>query len=364
MANVLDLHGLPQERIVFALSPLAELGSALHVLAAPAHHPGLHGWATATSSGLKPDLADRLCEAEFLWTSTRCDLLLPARPGATLAEELDLLDRIDDETFVATAFEITCNSAYEVCTPSPLVDEGERRRVREQAAARGPRQSAFVDRMLLDPDGLRAWLRRLFEDCQDAFFGDAWERVKVQLAADARHKTELHRRKGLGEALTAASPALSLDGSGSRILVDKLTTGRASAYADPDDPGLTLLPTAFGRPHLTLAHPVGRRPVVQYPVAGHEAARTLSLQDVQQRMDALAHPMRMRLCRSLARGAHTTSELVDTYGITAPEISRHLSVLKKAGLLTTRRRGRYVLHELDLTAVARLGSDFIEGVLR
>ena len=47
----------------------------------------------------------------------------------------------------------------------------------------------------------------------------------------------------------------------------------------------------------------------------------------------------------------------------SPE-SRHLSLLKKAGLVTTRRRGRYVLHQLDVAMVARLGSDFLEGVLR
>ncbi|NUK19556.1 ArsR/SmtB family transcription factor, partial [Streptomyces lunaelactis] len=82
------------------------------------------------------------------------------------------------------------------------------------------------------------------------------------------------------------------------------------------------------------------------------------------RMEALAHPMRMRLCRNLARAPYTTSELADAYGITAPEVSRHLAVLKKAGLISTRRRGRYVLHQLDVTAVARLGSDFLETVLR
>jgi DNA-binding transcriptional ArsR family regulator len=72
----------------------------------------------------------------------------------------------------------------------------------------------------------------------------------------------------------------------------------------------------------------------------------------------------MRMCRSLARSAFTTGELAQVHGMTAPEISRHLSVLKKAGLLATRRRGRYVLHQLDVTSVARLGSDFLEGILR
>lgn len=89
-----------------------------------------------------------------------------------------------------------------------------------------------------------------------------------------------------------------------------------------------------------------------------------SVETVKLRLEAVAHPMRMRMCRSLARGWYTTGELADTYGITAPEVSRHLAVMRKSGLLTTRRRGRYVLHQLDVTLVARLGSDFLEGVLR
>ncbi|MFE2185209.1 DUF5937 family protein [Streptomyces sp. NPDC059455] len=360
MANVIDIAGLPPERIVFSPSPLAELGAALHVLSEPGHHPGLHGWATATTSALKPDLADRLCEADFLWRTARSDLLLPAAPGATLAEELDALDRIDDETFVAAAFEIACSPSYTRQTPSPLVDAGERARVLEMAAARGPRQAAFTDRMLEDPDGLRVWLRRLLEDCDQAFFADTWRRVRIQLAADARHKAELLRRKGLAEALASVSAALSLSADGDSILVDKLVGGRTTAYGD----GVTFIPTAFGWPHLVVLHAPGWRPVIQYPVATPELPAPAALELVQRRLEALAHPMRMRLCRTLARGPHTTGELSESYGITPPEVSRHIAVLKKAGLLTTRRRGRYVLHQLDLPSVARLGSDFLESVLR
>ncbi|WP_254886202.1 DUF5937 family protein [Streptomyces sp. NA02950] len=287
-------------------------------------------------------------------------MLLPARPGATLDEELDALDRIDDETYLTAVFEITCSSSYTRCRQSPLVDAGERARVREMAAARGPRQAAFADRMLDDPDGLRVWLRRLLEDCRQAFFADTWQRVGIQLAADARHKSELLQRKGLAEALTAASAALSLSEDGDRVLVDKLAAGRTTA----SDDGLTLIPTAFGWPHVTVVYAPGWHPVIQYPVASPELPAPAALELVQRRMEALSHPMRMRLCRTLARGPHTTGELSEAYGITPPEVSRHIGVLKKAGLLTTRRRGRYVLHQLELTAVSRLGTDFLESVLR
>ncbi|WP_031077352.1 DUF5937 family protein [Streptomyces sp. NRRL S-118] len=364
MSVSIDITGLPPERIVFETSPLAELGVALHALSEPGHHPGLHGWATATAAALKPDLADRLLEADFLWTTTFSDVLTPfagirggdGRTGATLAEELDLLDRLDEDRFMAAALEFTCSAQYAV--GGPVRPE----RALELAANRGPRQLDFTRRLLSDPVGVRAWLRRLFEDCDRAFFADTWRRVQPALAADARHKTELLRRKGLSEVLHAVSPAVSLDEEDGRrrIAVDKLSDGRTTATGS----GVTFVPSSFGWPHVWVLHAPGWRPVVHYPIAAPELPGPASVELLHLRMEALAHPMRMRLCRQLARAAYTTSELAESYGITPPEVSRHLAVLKKAQLVTTRRRGRYVLHQLDVAAVARIGSDFLETVLR
>ncbi len=103
---------------------------------------------------------------------------------------------------------------------------------------------------------------------------------------------------------------------------------------------------------------------MHYPVGSPELPRPEALELVQRRLEAVSHPVRMNLCRTLSRGTHTTGELANAHGITAPEVSRHIAVLKKAGLLTTRQRGRYVLHQLDLASVARLGSDFLEALLR
>ncbi|MET8343486.1 DUF5937 family protein [Streptomyces microflavus] len=368
----IDIAGLPSDRIEFATSPLAELGVALHALSEPGHHPGVHGWATATAAALEPDLADRLLEAEFLWRNTFSDVFMPfagirggdGRTGANLAEDLDILDRLDDERFVTAALEFTCASLYGAGSASPLSDPGMRARALEMAAARGPRQVEFTHRLLADPAPVRRWIRRLFEDLDQAFFADTWRRVSVQLVADARHKTELMRRKGVGEAMRAVSAAMTLDEEAGRLSVDKLAEGRTTAVDPAVGTGLTLMPSSFGWPHLMVLHAPGWRPVIHYPVRMPDLPTPASVELLQLRMEALAHPMRMRLCRNLARSAYTTGELADSHSITAPEVSRHLSVLKKAGLITTRRRGRYVLHQLDLTVVARIGSDFLEGVLR
>ncbi|MBT2506832.1 winged helix-turn-helix transcriptional regulator [Streptomyces sp. ISL-98] len=376
----IDITGLPPERISFETSPLAELGMALHALAEPGHHPGLHGWATATAASLKPDLADRLHEADFLWRSTFSDVFMPfagvrdgdGRTGSTLTEDLDALDRLDDDRFVSSALEFTCSSTYGIGGPSPLHDPALRERALELAAARGPKQTDFAARLLDDPTSVRAWLRRLFEDCDQAFFADTWRRIRVQLAADARHKGEVLRHKGLAEALYAVSPALSLEerrggagrGARTRIHADKLAEGRTSAMDPAVGAGLTFVPSSFGWPHLSVLHAPGWRPVIHYPVGAPELPTPASVELLKLRMEALAHPMRMRLCRNLARSPYTTGELADSHGISAPEVSRHLTVLKKAGLVTMQRRGRYVMHQLDLQAVSRLGSDFLEGILR
>ncbi|MET7703642.1 DUF5937 family protein [Streptomyces sp. NPDC005485] len=368
MSVHIDIAGLRRERIAVVPSPLAELGMALHALSEPGHHPGLQGWATGVTARLDSHLADRMCEADFLWRSTFSDLFLPCAgipggptlPGATLPEDLDLLDKLTDRQFVDAALEFTCALAYDAQGPDALSDLAVRRRALDLAASRGPQQVRFTRRLLEDPPSVRAWLRQFLEDCDEAFFAEAWSRLRHQLAADARHKTELLRRKGLTEALAAVSPAVALDESAGRIVIDKLTEGRTVTA----DGGLLLVPTSLGRPHLMVLHRYGWQPVLHYPVSTSELSDPPSVEQLSRRMSALSHPVRMRISRHLARSAYTTGELAQMHGMTAPEISRHLGVLKKAGLLTTRRRGRYVLHQLDVTVVARLGSDFLEGILR
>ena len=364
----IDIAGLRPERLAVVPSPLAELGMALHALSEPGHHPGLQGWVTGVAAGLDPHLADRMCEADFLWRTTFSDLFLPCAglpggaslPGATLAEDLDLLDKLTDEQFVDAALEFTCALPYSTGGPDALSDPEVRHRALDLAAARGPRQLRFSERLLVDPPRIRAWLRQFLQDCDEAFFAEAWSRLRHQLANDARHKTDLLRHKGLAEALAAVSPAVTLDEPAARITVDKLGEGHTAV----GDGGLLLVPTSLGWPHLMVLHRHDWQPVLHYPVGSPELAAPPSVEQLALRMSALSHPVRMRICRHLARSAYTTGELAQVHGMTAPEISRHLSVLKKAGLVTTRRRGRYVLHQLDVTVVARLGSDFLEGILR
>jgi DNA-binding transcriptional ArsR family regulator len=367
MSLVVDITGLPDERLLFAASPLAELTAMLHVLAAPPHHPASVSWAARVRAGLGAELSERLGEAEFLWRSSRADFLLPAHPAATLAEELDAVDAIDDDRFVSAALVTTCGSDRVLFgTPSPLVDAASRDRALDLALARGPQQAAFAERLMAEPGAVRARLRRTLEACGPAFFDETWRRIRPQLAADLRHKAELRAHRGLDDTLRAVSAAISLEqpsragDTPRRIVVDKLQDNSTSALGE----GVTFIPSVFGEPHLVCVHAPGWRPVLQYPVASPGAAAPVPMDAVARRLEALAHPVRLRLVRTLARGQHTTGELASAWELTAPEVSRHLAVLRRAGLLTAVRRGRYVHYELDSRVIASLGADLLEAVLR
>ncbi len=357
----IDIAGLPPDRVRFAVSPLAELTSMLHALAATEHHPGLAAWVAGVRAALPPELTERLQEAEFLWRSSRADFLLPARPAPTLAEELDDVDRIADEAYVTSALVTTCGSnRVTFAGRSPLADPRARERALDLAQARGAVQEAFAERLLADPAGVRARVRQTLEWSAAAFFDAAWPGVVPQLTADTRQKADLRERQGVGSALAAVSAMVRLEPEGNAIVLDKLQDNATSA----GEAGVTFLPSVYGHPHLVAVHSAGWRPVVQYPIAHPSAAQAVSLETMQARLEALAHPVRLRLVRTLARGAHTTGELAQAWDLTPPEVSRHLTVLRKAGLLTAERRGRYVHYRLDLQATTALGSDLVAAVLR
>jgi ArsR family transcriptional regulator, arsenate/arsenite/antimonite-responsive transcriptional repressor len=62
--------------------------------------------------------------------------------------------------------------------------------------------------------------------------------------------------------------------------------------------------------------------------------------------DALASAPRRDVLRRLAANEGSTSELAAALAMTPPAVSRHLSILESAGLVTSRRDGQRVLYAL------------------
>jgi len=82
---------------------------------------------------------------------------------------------------------------------------------------------------------------------------------------------------------------------------------------------------------------------------------------------ALASVPRRQILAFLAQTALSTSDLAARFGMSPPAISRHLSVLQQAGLVSAERQGQRVLYRLKrdalLGALARFASE-VDGPLR
>lgn len=82
---------------------------------------------------------------------------------------------------------------------------------------------------------------------------------------------------------------------------------------------------------------------------------------------ALASMPRRQVIAFLAQTALSTTDLALRFGMSAPAVSRHLSVLQRAGLVSAERQGQRVLYRLQrdalLDALASLASA-VDGPLR
>lgn len=119
--------------------------------------------------------------------------------------------------------------------------------------------------------------------------------------------------------------------------------------------GLRMVPSFFcGQTACTLADP-GLPPVLIYPVDLEcRWAQTVSTAS-QRSLEALIGKTRAAILRAINLGA-TTTELSRRVDISPASVSRHTSVLREAGLITTQRDRNAMVHTL-----MSLGAQLLDG---
>ena len=71
-------------------------------------------------------------------------------------------------------------------------------------------------------------------------------------------------------------------------------------------------------------------------------------------LKALAHPSRLLMLEALAEGEHCVCDLRQLVGLDLSTVSKHLSLLRQAGLVTDERRGSRVYYRLCCPAASEL----------
>jgi DNA-binding transcriptional ArsR family regulator len=186
-------------------------------------------------------------------------------------------------------------------------------------------------------------------------FGRDWGDIKSTLRADIARRTAVLGNHGLDHILSRLHSRVSYR--------DGLLTLH-SPRSDPDvighGQGLVLVPTIVPSRAITIkVNP--RDPIVLiYPVGSYDqpvgSAASAALPAEQRLPPVIGHGRASILLALLGADVLSTSELAQRCGIAISSASEHATVLRKAGLIDSRRKGNRVLHRL--TAV---GTQLAQG---
>ncbi|MBB5858052.1 ArsR/SmtB family transcription factor [Amycolatopsis umgeniensis] len=206
------------------------------------------------------------------------------------------------------------------------------------------------------PDGDTAGLPKLVQALQDYFdlsLAPGWEPARAQVDADHGMRAQLLVHDGVDAVLTSLRPLVRW-ASPVLEVVDGIV-GSCGAGGT----GLVLSPTYFAVCPVIVPATAETPVRLLYPSVRQAAPSTAYGRDVRRSPDTaladLLGPTRAAALAVLAVGC-STSELAARLGVTPSAVSKHATVLRRAGLITTERDRNAVLHSLT-----PLGSALLEA---
>jgi DNA-binding transcriptional ArsR family regulator len=81
---------------------------------------------------------------------------------------------------------------------------------------------------------------------------------------------------------------------------------------------------------------------------------------LSETLGALADPNRQKILKCLKKSELPVSEIAKNLNITLATLSHHLDILRRAGLVSSRREGRQIFYELNLSVT----EEIIEGLVK
>lgn len=204
-----------------------------------------------------------------------------------------------------------------------------------RVAARAPGSASWL-RALWGQDR-EAWdqLDGAIRSAYEVLVAPHWPRIRQSFQADVAWRTRLLAAHGIKAALASTHPAAGW--TGTAFEVDR-EPGYEIRLAGR---GLLLMPSPFwtGRP-LLAGHPSGQH-VLLYPAL--TPLPLVAPGPAEGALDALLGRTRAAVLQLLVQ-QRTTTELARDLEISLPSVSEHTRTLRAAGLITTRRDGKAVLH--------------------
>lgn len=79
-----------------------------------------------------------------------------------------------------------------------------------------------------------------------------------------------------------------------------------------------------------------------------------NIEEAAVAMQAMAHPLRLKILCLLGSGELAVGEIVEAVGTSQGNVSQHLGILRDRGLITSRGEGRQVLYKIEDARVLKM----------
>lgn len=314
-------------RCRFALSPLWETQEAVRTLS----RPGRHGYHLPWLRRIREDAA--ALDLEPLWRlmpegGHNPDFVCPppVGPFTTFEEEIAAVRAVD-----------------------PLVARDDM--ARALADRPGNLDSPTGRRLLADPARAVQELADLLERAWQVLVEPHWPRLRALLEADIAYHSRRLAEVGFERLLGEISPQLRWSGSTLTVVGTRGDHTRVLGGQ-----GLVLMPSVFVWPDVVGGYEPPWLPAVIYPARGIGGLWTESAERTPEALARLLGRARADVLCALDEPAGT-SALAHRLSLAPSSVSAHLSVLRTAGLLTSRRYGHQVLYERTPLGIALTAQD-------
>lgn len=300
------------QAVRFGISPGHELAHAVRVMLRPAQHPLQWGWLRAVREGIPQEsfgllsvvIGDDGYLPDFLTATPRWDMTPEAELQALREADLDPL-RVDLGKMVVRST--------------------------------GARQRALRE-MQRHPARARSMIADAWEEMWGAALAPVWSQLERLLRADIAVRARTIATAGIAAMAGELHPRVSWGAGAVHVAMR-----RHSERVDCRGSGLVLVPSVMSSWGCMVLTEPPAQPTLFYPARGVTAGWARDATEVVEALRALLGPVRADILLG-AGETRTTSEVASDVGIAPSTASHHLSVLRRAGLIDSRREGARMLH--------------------
>ena len=328
---------IARTRIAPPPGPLAEAVFSLDALERPGHDLVLDGWRERLVGRI--DRSSRLL-TELLPRAWTFDLITLGGPAPTLDEAID---RFHGVPRTAVQAELEGGVA--------LMD------TRDAGVSRPPAWAAgLLDRDGVTRDEVAVALRRWFRVAVAPW----WIGIRALLESERRRLARLVGERGVDALLATLHPSMRWQPP-----VLHIQSGATAEHdCHLDGRGLAIVPSLFCPAGYPVCRDVTREaaPLMLYfpAVADPFAARSIwstGTVGADASLVALLGKTRARVLQALGDGTCSTTDLAARAGVAISSASEHATVLRRAGLVDSRRDRNTVFHWLTALGVGLLDTD-------